>query len=75
VSAPRVLLTAAEVAEVIGVSRRRVSQLVGERSDFPRPYAIAGPGQQVRLWRPEDVERWAATADRTPGRPKADPVS
>jgi hypothetical protein len=65
---PRELLTSAEVAVVLGVSVRRVSQLAKDRPDFPSPYAITRGGKRMRLWRPEDIEWWAANADRTPGR-------
>ena len=70
--APRELLTTAEVAAQLGVSPRRVSQLVVRRPDFPRPYAITRGVRRstgLRLWRPEDIERWAAEADRSVGRP------
>ena len=70
-SAPRELLAAAEVAAELGVSRRRVSQLLERRADFPRPYAVTR-GSGLRLWRPEDIARWAATADRSAGRPKVE---
>jgi predicted DNA-binding transcriptional regulator AlpA len=69
-TAPRELLTAAEVAADLGVSRRRVSQLLELRADFPRPYAVTR-GSGLRLWRAEDIERWDASADRSAGRPKA----
>lgn len=73
---PRELLTTAEVAEVLGVSPRRVSQLADDRPDFPQPFAVTrGVRRQrgLRLWLPEDVETWAATADRRAGRPRAEP--
>jgi excisionase family DNA binding protein len=69
---PRELLTTAEVAELLGVTSRRVRQLLERGTPgFPAPYAITRgtrrqPGQ--RLWRPADIERWAATADRSAGR-------
>lgn len=69
---PRELLTTSEVAAQLGVSRRRVSQLAAERRDFPAPYAVTRGVKRasgLRLWRPEDIERWAASADRTVGRP------
>lgn len=66
--APRELLTTGEVAEVLGVTARRVRQLVERGTPgFPAPYAVTrARGQQ--LWRPEDIERWAASADRSAGR-------
>jgi predicted DNA-binding transcriptional regulator AlpA len=62
------LLGASDVAERLGVSRRRVSALVKVRKDFPPPFAITPRG--VRLWRAEDVEEWARLADRSVGRPR-----
>lgn len=68
VTPPRELLTTWEVAEVLGVTPRRVRQLVERGTPgFPAPYAVTrARGQQ--LWRPEDIERWAASADRSAGR-------
>jgi len=44
-----------EVAELLGVSRQRVSQLA-EKPDFPKPLdrIAAGP-----VWRLADVKAWA----------------
>ena len=70
---PRELLTTAEVAAELGVTPRRVSQLVDRRPDFPAPYAVTRGVRRssgLRLWRPQDIERWAAEADRSVGRPK-----
>ena len=68
------LLSAGEVARILGVSRWRVHQLAKDRADFPRPAvvtrtkagAVAG-----RFWRERDVRAWDASADRSPGRRKA----
>ena len=65
---PRELLTTADVAEVLGVTPRRVAQLADHRRDFPAPYAITRGRKRIRLWRPEDIEAWARQANRTPGR-------
>ena len=65
------LLSAAEVAEILGVSRWRVNQLATGRADFPRPAAVthnAAGGVSGRLWRERDIGAWDATADRSPGR-------
>lgn len=73
----RELLTTAEVAVELGVSPRRVSQLLERRRDFPRPYAVTRGVRRERglkLWRPEDIEAWAASADRSVGRPALDGV-
>ena len=67
---PRELLTTSEVAQVLGVTARRVSQLSDSRPDFPKPYAVTRGIRRstgIRLWRPEDIEKWARTADRAPG--------
>jgi hypothetical protein len=71
---PRELLTTAEVAQVLGVTPRRVSQLAERRRDFPRPYAVTRGVRRdsgLRLWLPADIDRWVATADRSPGRRRA----
>ena len=69
----RELLSAAQVAEILGVSPRRVTQLAEDRADFPAP-AVVSRGQRrrvaTRLWRASDIEAWAASADRSPGRPR-----
>jgi predicted DNA-binding transcriptional regulator AlpA len=66
------LLTTTGIAEVLGVSRSYVVQLA-RRPDFPRPFATTrGLGRpSTRLWRPEDVERFARSDWRRPsGRPR-----
>ncbi|GBC87326.1 hypothetical protein HRbin12_01329 [bacterium HR12] len=44
------------MAEILGVSRQRVYQLLEEREDFPRPAAGLARGW---VWRRGDVEAWA----------------
>jgi len=56
----------AEVAEMLGVSRRTAARYVA-RSEFPAPVARlrAGP-----VWLAEDVEAWAESASQPQrGRP------
>jgi predicted DNA-binding transcriptional regulator AlpA len=49
----------AEIAELLQVSRQRVDQLT-RRDDFPEAAQLASG----RVWRREDVERWAKKAGR-----------
>jgi predicted DNA-binding transcriptional regulator AlpA len=60
------LLGASEAAEVLGVSRQRVYQLVETYSDFPKPVAQLGRGA---IWKRSDIERWAKGWERKSGRP------
>jgi hypothetical protein len=72
VISPRELLTTAEVAQVLGVSPLRVAQLAERRRDFPPPYEITRGVRRtsgLRLWLPDEIDRWAATADGSVGRP------
>ena len=57
------LVGTAEIAELLGVSRQRVHQLVS-KPDFPRPLAVLAAGM---IWRREDVEEWARRTGRLPG--------
>lgn len=54
------LVGVAEVADMLGVTRTRVSQLASV-SGFPEPVArlAAGP-----VWARDDVERWARETGR-----------
>lgn len=54
------LMGAAEIGELLGVSRQRVQQLVS-RADFPAPAVELAMG---KVWRREDVERWATERGR-----------
>jgi hypothetical protein len=47
---------AAEIAEYLGVSRQW-TEVLTRRRDFPEPATVLKAG---RIWRTEDVERWAA---------------
>jgi hypothetical protein len=58
---PIELLTTSEVAEVLGVSPRRVAQLADQRLDFPEPYAVTRGVKRargMRLWKPDDIDQW-----------------
>jgi predicted DNA-binding transcriptional regulator AlpA len=60
------LVGAAEVADLLGVSRQQAHRLI-RRPDFPTPQARLRSGP---VWLTEDIQRWAADhADRRPGRP------
>jgi prophage regulatory protein len=63
-----------EVADLLGVSRQRVDQLIGSYWDFPLPIAALAGG---RVWDRRDVEAWEAAhnsnTDRRPGRRRQDP--
>lgn len=62
---PYDLVGAAEVAELLGVQRQRVTQLQ-TRAGFPAPVAVlrAGP-----VWTRASLNRFAAQWTRKPGRP------
>lgn len=52
------LLTATEVARVLGLSMRQVVSTYARRyEDFPRPAVIKSNGR-TQLWAREDVEGW-----------------
>ena len=51
------LLGVAEIAQMVGVSRQRVNELVRSDPDFPAPEAELAAG---RIWAREDIERWMA---------------
>lgn len=52
---------AAEIADLFGVSRQRVQQLVS-RADFPEPAIRL---QMGKIWRTKDVRAWAREHGRT----------
>lgn len=51
------LLDVSTAAELLGLSRQRVLQLIGSDPTFPKPVAELRIG---RVWAREDVEAWAA---------------
>lgn len=59
------LVTAADVARMLGVSRERVRELA-KRDDFPAP---AGRVARSLVWRRPEIEAWIQEWDRRPGRP------
>lgn len=60
------LISGADVARRLGVSRQRVYQLMATRG-FPRPVATLGT---AHVWRTGDIDDWSAVSDRRPGRPR-----
>ncbi len=67
---PVELVSVTEIAELLGVSRQRVNQLIQTYSDFPEPEANLAIG---RVWRRAAIEAWIRTHPRRPGRPSARP--
>lgn len=55
------LVAAYEIAQMLGVSRQRVSQIAVSEG-FPDPVAILGVG---RIWLREDITEWAERTGRT----------
>ena len=66
---PTDLVSVTEIAEMLGVSRQRVNQLVQAYDDFPAPEADLAIG---RVWLRSAVEGWAESHPRKPGRRPAD---
>lgn len=62
------LASAADVAEILGVSRQRVHQLAASNTRFPAPVARVGTGP---LWTVPAIEHFARIWERRPGRPAA----
>ncbi len=63
------LVGMAEIAEMLGVSRQRVSQLIETYADFPKPEVELTGG---RVWSRNAIESWVAShPEREPGRPEA----
>lgn len=54
------LMGSAEIAELLGVSRQRVQQLIA-KPDFPAPVADLAMG---KVWRAEDVHAWGVKTNR-----------
>ena len=61
---PGDLLDSAEVAELLGLSSRKVVMIYAKRySDFPAP---AVDKARCTLWRRRDIEQWARATGRLP---------
>jgi hypothetical protein len=63
------VMTTAQVAELLRVGPQRVRALLKVRADFPRPIMQVGG---AHLFDATAINEWAATADRSVGRPKKD---
>lgn len=61
------VLGVSELAQLLGVSRQRVSELA-RRSHFPKPFAelAAGP-----IWLEPTIRRFVSEWERRPGRPRS----
>lgn len=60
------LVGMAEIAEMLGVTRQRVAQLIESYEDFPKPEVELSGG---RVWSRTAIETWIAThPERGPGR-------
>lgn len=55
------LVAVAEIAQMLGVSKQRVYQLLEEDDTFPKPAERLTVG---RIWRRADVEKWAKRTGR-----------
>jgi predicted DNA-binding transcriptional regulator AlpA len=66
------VLTASEVAGVLGVTRQRVYQLA-DRQGFPSPLGQDDVDSRATLWSRLEVEEWNLKT-RTAGRPPSEPV-
>jgi predicted DNA-binding transcriptional regulator AlpA len=55
------LMSAAEIAAMLGISRQRVDQIAKADTSFPEPRAVL---RGIRVWDTEAVERWAREAGR-----------
>lgn len=63
-------MSVAEIAAMLGVSRRQVHRLAAQ-SDFPDPADVLAVG---RVWRRRDIERWAVKRRRPGGQEKPYPL-
>jgi len=62
------MVSAHDVAEILGVSRRRVHQLAAQHPLFPSPVTTVASGS---LWTLDAVQHFARVWDRRPGRRRA----
>lgn len=55
------LMSAAEIATLLGISRQRVDQIAKADASFPAPVAILSG---IRVWETEAVKKWARKTGR-----------
>ena len=63
------LLGMAETAQLLGVTKSRLGQILNEQPDFPEPVAVLAAG---RIWTRQDVEGWAVEHGRSVTPPPID---
>jgi len=61
------LISAPEIAELLGVTRQRVHQLAADNPLFPEPFIRLGSGP---LWIADAIRRFDREWSRKPGRPR-----
>jgi hypothetical protein len=66
------LVSIVEVAEMLGVSRQRVHQILRAYPDFPAPEAELAIG---RIWRRQPIADWMVSHPRSTGRPRKSDIS
>lgn len=60
------LMGVGEAVACLGVTWQRL-HVLRRQPDFPQPVAVLACGT---IWLAEDIKRYAATRNRTPGRPR-----
>jgi hypothetical protein len=58
---PQDLVGAAEIAEMLELTKQRVNQLATSDPKFPKPVAELTAG---RIWKRADIEKWARSTGR-----------
>jgi predicted DNA-binding transcriptional regulator AlpA len=54
-------MSAAEIAELLGISRQRVDQIAKTDPTFPQPVVVL---RRIRVWETAAVEKWARETGR-----------
>jgi predicted DNA-binding transcriptional regulator AlpA len=58
------LLSLTDIAELLEMTRQGADKLVKRESTFPAPVAVLTG--RTRVWKRDDVERWARETGRIP---------